>query len=863
MASGANTDGHGAGGPTSARMASPMGRTLRAGEIPLTVVQCSHATECAGCPLIHLDYAQQLTTKRARVVTAMSHYPSLELLYTRPVTPAEPMVGYRGRAKLIVSPEGRIGLYARSGNHEVVDIPSCRVLAPALAEVAATLRELIASPPDAVRALLLPYNPFAGGVLRAIDLREVRLQSPSPFLLPTPDAPGPPSAQSTPPTLRPDALSTGGGAPEGGAPANSGAFPAPASILSASERALEAAAPAFGAPNAAEPGPTSGRPQERIGVLVTFVLQRDRSPSRDELKEAARALRPLLPRVLGIAANFHDADAPQILGPDTLPLDGAMRAQDRIGNTYHLATFGSFVQAHREQAARVHAMITREIGSLDLAGPDESSAPAGARVLDLYGGSGAISIALANHQYSVTTVESFAPATNNARTAAEAQGIRLDVRTGDVAEVVAAMADAGETFDAVVMNPPRRGVSPAAREAIALLRAPLLIYVSCDPDTLARDLDHFSRLGYNASEIAPFDMIPLTEEVETVSVLRRSPPAPPRVIYEDEDVIVVDKGPHEPILAEEGEYGSSLLSRCARLPNIVDNKLEPVHRLDAGTSGLALLARNEKARTLWGNALATTGRLIYLAAAKGVTPAKGAITRDLREGGRAYPARTRYRRLAIASGHSILRVIPDGGRVHQIRRHLAAIGHPVIGDERYGHLPTNRYFEEKHGLDRSFLHLVRIEIVHPRTGARLLIESTLPGDLRSALERATGGSVLRFLEQKHALGDQRASSIPPPIGDEVPPSTRGSFLPDAPISSRRSSYLPGGDMPPSTRRPPLSEEPAATALPSPVPVPGLLDSVRAPPLSVGPMSERIQINVPDLDESPRTIRHAIVSDDED
>ncbi len=434
-------------------------------------------------------------------------------------------------------------------------------------------------------------------------------------------------------------------------------------------------------------------------MLLTFVLQRDRAPSREELKEAARALRALLPRVVGIAANFHDADAPQILGPETLPLDGAMRAQDRIGSVYHLATFGSFVQAHREQAARVHAMITREIGSLDLQGPDEVAPPERARVLDLYGGSGAISLALARAGCQVTMVESFAPATNNARTAAETQAIRLDVRTSDVAEAAAGMADAGETFDAVVMNPPRRGVSPAAREAVALLCAPLLIYVSCDPDTLARDLDHFSRLGYNASEIAPFDMIPLTEEVETVCVLRRSPPAPPRVIYEDEDILVVDKGPHEPIIQEEGEYGSSLIARCARLPSVTDNKLEPIHRLEAGTSGLCMLARNERARAVWSNALTTTGRLIYLAAAKGVTPAKGAITRDLREGGRVYPARTRYRRLAIASGHSVLRVIPDGGRAHQIRRHLAAIGHPILGDERYGHLPTNRYFEEKHGLD--------------------------------------------------------------------------------------------------------------------------------------------------------------------
>lgn len=755
-----------------------MGRTLRAGEIPSTVVHCVHASECAGCPLIHLDYAQQLGSKRARVVTAMSHYPSLELLYTRPVTPAEPMVGYRGRAKLIVSPDGRIGLYARSGNHEVVDIPSCRVLAPVLAEVTATLRTLVASPPDAVRPLVLPYSPFGGGVLRALDLREVRLAG-----RPASSAPSP----SAPPVDKPVA------------PPSTDSKPEPSTLPRAPAQPVIAH-------------------QEEEGVLVTFVLQRDRAGSREELREAARALRPLLPRVIGVAVNFHDADTPQILGPDTLALDGVARAPDRIGHTYHLAAFGSFVQAHREQAARTHTMILREIGALDLQGPNEVVPHQRPRVLDLYGGSGAISLALARGGLQMTMVESFAPATANARLAAEGQGLKLDVRTGDVAEVVGMMGDAGDTFDAVVMNPPRRGVSPAAREAISLVGAPLLIYMSCDPDTLARDLDHFSRLGYNAAEIAPFDMIPLTEEVETVTVLRRSPAAPPRVIYEDEEIIVVDKGPHEPILAEEGEYGSSLLARCARLPSTVDNKLEPIHRLDAGTSGLCLLTRNEKARALWSYALNQTGRLIYLAAAKGVTPAKGAITRDLREGGRVYPARTRYRRLAIASGHSILRVIPDGGRTHQIRRHLAAIGHPVIGDERYGHLPTNRYFEEKHGLDRSFLHLVRIEVVHPHTGAKLLIESTLPGDLRSALERATGGSVLRFLEQKHALGDQRASSIPPPF-DEMPGSGRAPTLPDAPSSGPRS-FLPGEIQ---------------------------IDSKR----------------VPELDESPRTIRHAIVSDDED
>jgi len=151
-------------------LSNPTRRTLRAGEIPSTMIECVHAEQCGGCPLIGMDYAQQLTTKRARVVSAIVHYPALELLYTRQVVPGDQIVGYRGRAKLIVSPQGGIGLYGRTGNHDVVDIPNCRVLAPALADVTTALRALIANPPAEARSLLLPYDPQAGGVLRAIDL---------------------------------------------------------------------------------------------------------------------------------------------------------------------------------------------------------------------------------------------------------------------------------------------------------------------------------------------------------------------------------------------------------------------------------------------------------------------------------------------------------------------------------------------------------------------------------------------------------------------------------------------------------------------------------------------------------------------
>jgi 23S rRNA (uracil1939-C5)-methyltransferase len=696
-------------------------------ELLKTVIECKHATQCAGCPLIEHEYGQQLALKRAKVAAAAAYYPALEQVQTRAVEGADTITGYRTRAKLMVSPTGAIGLYNRSGHHEVVDIPGCRVLAPALADVAGALRALIASPPAGARPLLLPYDPVAGGVLRAVDLREVRLAKPR----------------------------------EGAEDGN--------------------------------------------GVLVTLVLQRDRAPSREDLREAGRALRPLLPKVLGVAVNFHDAEAPQILGPETLVLDGLPQAEDRIGETYHIASFGSFVQAHRDQAARVHAAILGQIAQLKPAGGGPT------KVLDLYGGSGAIALALAHAKCKVTMVESFPPATNNARAAAESQSLQnIEIRTGDVSEVLGQLAAAKVEFDAVVMNPPRRGVSPAAREAIARINAPTFVYVSCDPDTLARDLDHFARLGYATADLSPLDMIPLTEEVETITVLRKIPASPPRVLYEDQDVILVEKGPHEP-LVQHPEYMSSLLARCTMLPR--GQKPRPIHLVDPGTSGLCLLAKTEAARAVWTHALINSGRLIYLAAAKGVTPSKGAITRDLREGNRSYPARTRYRRLAVASGHSVLRVIPEGGRTHQIRRHLAAIGHPVLGDERYGHVPTNRYFEEKHGLDRSFVHLVRIEIAHPRTGQHMIMESTLPGDLRSALLRASGPSVLRFLEAKHALGEGRVYT---PSPDDMPPPSR--------VSRSTEDSM---DMPPVSRR--------------------------MPPATV----------VDFLDEPPRTRRHPITSPDED
>ena len=638
-------------------------------EVPVALgehVVCEHADRCGGCPLIELDYGEQLAHKRGRVVQSISRYPSLELLYTEPVAPANALVGYRTRAKLILAAGGKLGLFAKGGGHQVVDIPHCRVLTPVLARVAAHLREQIAAS-ESSDGPLVPFDPTGRGWLRAVDLREVL-------------------------------------------------------------------------------GDDSPR------VLVTFVVEQSRLADVGRLRQAAEELLEAIPAVVGVAANFHVGDTPQVLGAETVPLAGVASAPDRIGASTHFATFGSFTQAHRDQARCLHALVVEAVGLLR---PVERKP----RILDLYGGSGAIAIALAQAGASVRLVEAFAPAAAQARAAANAQGLDIETECADVAGALRTFSDRREPFDAAVINPPRRGTSPAAREWLARVDPSIIAYVSCDPETLARDLDHFARLGYATTSLHPLDMIPLTEEVETLAVMRRGGVPTPRLLYENAEVLIVEKGPHEPT-TPQGEYGSSLLMRTRRLPGA--DQAVPVHRLDVGTSGLVIFARHPEYVSKWASVLMDPStRKIYVAAVRGVTPAKGAIARELREDGKQYAARTRYRRLAVASGQSVLRVVPDQGRTHQIRRHMAAIGHPVLGDDRYGHPQTNRYFEEKNALDRAFLHCVRLEFDDPNTRVRHIIEAPLPGDLRAVLERISGTGTLRFLDHKSALGTSGVSTVPP------------------------------------------------------------------------------------------------------
>jgi 23S rRNA pseudouridine1911/1915/1917 synthase len=222
------------------------------------------------------------------------------------------------------------------------------------------------------------------------------------------------------------------------------------------------------------------------------------------------------------------------------------------------------------------------------------------------------------------------------------------------------------------------------------------------------------------------------------------------VVFADDVMAVVDKPAglvvHPGAGHHEGTLVGGLLDRFPDLAQLVESGVCPpdrpgiVHRLDKGTSGLLAVARTEDAFRALVDQLATrTMERRYLALVEGDvaddrgeveapigrstrTPTKMAVTAS------GKPARTAYTVLERRDGQTLLELALQSGRTHQIRVHMAAIGHPVVGDARYG-TPEKRL-----GSGRFFLHAFKLAFAHPVTGARTEFTSPLPEDLRAYLD---------------------------------------------------------------------------------------------------------------------------------
>ena len=225
------------------------------------------------------------------------------------------------------------------------------------------------------------------------------------------------------------------------------------------------------------------------------------------------------------------------------------------------------------------------------------------------------------------------------------------------------------------------------------------------------------------------------------------------VVHADADVVVVNKQHGLVVHPGAGNPTGTLVhGLLAMYPEIADvgDPMRPgiVHRLDAGTTGLMVVARSPEAYESLVDQLSS--RLVhreYVAVAVGHFDAKtgvvdAAIGRDLRELTKmavrvdGKPARTRYevvREFSAPIVASLVRCQLETGRTHQIRVHLAAVGHPVLGDATYGGVRSTVPF------GRPALHAVRLSFAHPRSGEQLEFEAPLPPDIESLIARLSEG----------------------------------------------------------------------------------------------------------------------------
>jgi len=213
-----------------------------------------------------------------------------------------------------------------------------------------------------------------------------------------------------------------------------------------------------------------------------------------------------------VVLSVNAKKASVAVGTEEHLLFGRDHIRESLGGLSFQVSAGSFFQTNTVQAERLFTLVA-EACALD----------GGETVVDLYSGTGAISLLLARRARRVYAIEVAAPAVADATRNARENGIdNCAFLAGEVRDVLPALVRDGIRADVVVADPPRAGFHPKALLALARLGPARLVYVSCNPATLARDLADLVRQGYRLEWVQPVDMFPQTPHIEAVARLRRS-----------------------------------------------------------------------------------------------------------------------------------------------------------------------------------------------------------------------------------------------------------------------------------------------------------------------------------------------------
>ena len=243
-------------------------------------------------------------------------------------------------------------------------------------------------------------------------------------------------------------------------------------------------------------------------ALVCLVVNGKKLPQEDEL---VRCIRQVCPETVGVVLNVNIRQTNVILGDAYRTLWGEDTLTDTLcGNVFRLA-IPAFYQVNRPQAERLYGKAVELAG---LTGKET--------VLELYCGAGTITLAMAGQAKKVLGAEIVPEAIENARENAKRNGVEnVEFFCGDAGEVAEKLAAERLRPDVVVVDPPRKGLSEEVVRAIGTMEPERVVYVSCDPGTLGRDVKRFAELGYVLRQATAVDMFPRTCHVETAAVFDR------------------------------------------------------------------------------------------------------------------------------------------------------------------------------------------------------------------------------------------------------------------------------------------------------------------------------------------------------
>jgi len=246
-------------------------------------------------------------------------------------------------------------------------------------------------------------------------------------------------------------------------------------------------------------------------IMVVLVLASPVMPSKNNF---VKALLKLYPEITTVVVNINDRDTSMVLGEREQVIYGKGYIEDELCGRRFRISPGSFYQVNPLQAEKLYRK------AIDYAGLTGKET-----VIDAYCGTGTIGIVAAEKAARVIGVEMNPNAVRDAWNNARCNRVEnIEFYQNDAGKFLVNMAEQGMKADVILMDPPRSGSSEEFLDAVAKLSPDRVVYVSCNPDTLVRDLKYLKQKGYTAKRCAAVDMFPFTEHVESIVMLSHKKP---------------------------------------------------------------------------------------------------------------------------------------------------------------------------------------------------------------------------------------------------------------------------------------------------------------------------------------------------